>query len=141
MLFLPSFSFVELLSFLDPSDAKGAVLWCTVTFLIMISVVFTKSFSLHTLPNVNELHHMFQPYSLPYAKQLTLNDIALGLQAKKYKNVVVLMGAGVSSSLLPDFRSPKTGMFDQLSRDPSPVFASLPTPYAIFDLKFAYYPI
>jgi len=38
-----------------------------------------------------------------------------GLKDKKYKNVVVLTGAGLSvASGIPDFRTPGTGLYSQL---------------------------
>lgn len=46
------------------------------------------------------------------------------------------MGAGVSSSILPDFRSPQTGLFERIAVDSNPLFANLPHPYAIFDINY-----
>jgi hypothetical protein len=53
--------------------------------------------------------------------------------------LVVLLGAGVSVSAgLPDFRSPDSGLYSQLtsSSSSSSPWASLPSPEALFDLDF-----
>lgn len=60
----------------------------------------------------------------------TLNSIAEWI-SKRCKNIVVLSGAGVSSAAgIPDFRSPGTGLYDNLAK------YDLPYPEAVFDLSF-----
>lgn len=60
----------------------------------------------------------------------TLKSIAEWI-SKKCKNVVVLSGAGVSCSAgIPDFRTPGTGLYDNLAK------YDLPYPEAVFDLSF-----
>lgn len=51
--------------------------------------------------------------------------------AGKVKNIVVMCGAGISVSAgIPDFRTPGTGLYSQLSK------CKLPKPEAVFDLEF-----
>jgi NAD-dependent SIR2 family protein deacetylase len=53
------------------------------------------------------------------------------LKNNKYERVVVLTGAGLSvASGIPDFRSPGTGLYSQLSK------YNLPYPEAVFELGF-----
>ena len=146
-------SLSDILSFFDPNAITGALIWCSLSLLIVYAVLFNKKFTLRPLPSAGELHSLLLPYSLPPSEKITAQTVAQGLDSGKYHNVVVLMGAGfsipfftafasnlfllgVSSSLLPDFRSPNTGLFDQLARDHSSSFADLPNPYAVFDIQF-----
>ena len=47
------------------------------------------------------------------------------------KNIIVLTGAGISTSAgIPDFRSPGSGLYDNLSK------YDLPTPGSIFDIHY-----
>jgi hypothetical protein len=46
---------------------------------------------------LGELHALILPYSLPPPRRLELGDIAHALASGKYKNVIILVGAGVSS--------------------------------------------
>ena len=63
--------------------------------------------------------------------KLRLESIMKNLKRKQYKNIVVMSGAGVStSSGIPDFRSEKTGLYDNLQE------YNLPYPEAIFDIDF-----
>lgn len=47
------------------------------------------------------------------------------------KNIIVMTGAGVSTSAgIPDFRTPGTGLYDNLSK------YNLPRPQSIFEIDF-----
>eukprot|EP01083_Nonionella_stella_P040406 109666_1 len=61
----------------------------------------------------------------------SLAEISKGLRDGKYRKVVVLTGAGISTSCgIPDFRSPGTGLYDNLQK------FNLPNPMAIFEIGF-----
>lgn len=63
----------------------------------------------------------------------TLTDVASLLQNEAVKNVVVVAGAGISTpSGIPDFRSPGTGLYDNLQQ------YNIPYPEAIFDIDYFY---
>lgn len=61
----------------------------------------------------------------------TRENLISGLKAKKYRNIAVMTGAGISVSCgIPDFRTPGTGLYSQLEK------YNLPFPEAIFQLTF-----
>eukprot|EP01006_Ploeotia_vitrea_P010110 TRINITY_DN2592_c0_g1_i1.p1 TRINITY_DN2592_c0_g1~~TRINITY_DN2592_c0_g1_i1.p1 ORF type:complete len:580 (-),score=92.31 TRINITY_DN2592_c0_g1_i1:37-1776(-) len=65
------------------------------------------------------------------APQLTVEDIIQSIKAGEKKNIVVMTGAGLSTAAgIPDFRSPGTGLYDNLQK------YDLPRPEAIFDIKY-----
>ena len=54
-----------------------------------------------------------------------------GLKEGKFKKICFVTGAGISVSAgIPDFRSPKTGLYANLGE------YNLPTPESIFDVEF-----
>ncbi|CAH1259101.1 SIRT3 [Branchiostoma lanceolatum] len=60
-----------------------------------------------------------------------IDDVARYILANKCKNVVVMAGAGISTpSGIPDFRSPGTGLYDNLQQ------YNIPYPEAIFDIDY-----
>ena len=80
-----------------------------------------------------------QRYTLPSPRRkrcprlaaLTLEGIADYISSKRCRRIIWLSGAGISVSAgIPDFRSPGTGLYTQLSR------FNLPTPESIFDLQY-----
>ncbi|XP_054758706.2 NAD-dependent protein deacetylase sirtuin-2-like isoform X1 [Lytechinus pictus] len=64
-------------------------------------------------------------------KELTLQGVADFVKEGKCKKVIVMSGAGISTSAgIPDFRSPGTGLYDNLQK------YNLPNPQAIFEIGF-----
>eukprot|EP00057_Strongylocentrotus_purpuratus_P033119 XP_790234.2 PREDICTED: NAD-dependent protein deacetylase sirtuin-2 [Strongylocentrotus purpuratus] len=64
-------------------------------------------------------------------KELTLEGIADFIKEGKCKKVIVMSGAGISTSAgIPDFRTPGTGLYDNLQK------YNLPNPQAIFEIGF-----
>ncbi|CAF0799465.1 unnamed protein product [Adineta steineri] len=67
------------------------------------------------------------------AKPSPLNNLIESIKAGKYKRIVILAGAGISTpSGIPDFRTPGTGLYDNLQR------YNIPYPEAIFELDYFY---
>ena len=61
----------------------------------------------------------------------TYRELIDGLTKKKFKKIVVLTGAGISVSAgIPDFRSPGSGVYDNLAK------YNLPFPEALFTLQY-----
>ncbi|KAG7482925.1 NAD-dependent protein deacetylase sirtuin-3, mitochondrial [Solea senegalensis] len=64
-------------------------------------------------------------------KQMTLEDVAKRIRERQHKRVVVMAGAGISTpSGIPDFRSPGSGLYDNLQQ------YNLPYAEAIFEIGF-----
>uniref|UniRef100_A0A3Q2ZQI0 NAD-dependent protein deacetylase n=1 Tax=Kryptolebias marmoratus TaxID=37003 RepID=A0A3Q2ZQI0_KRYMA len=62
---------------------------------------------------------------------LTLEGVARYINAGKCKNVICMVGAGISTSAgIPDFRSPGTGLYANLQK------YNLPYPEAIFQIDY-----
>ncbi|MCP9262787.1 SIR2 [Dirofilaria immitis] len=62
---------------------------------------------------------------------LTIEGVAEYILKSEVKNIIVLTGAGISTSAgVPDFRSPGTGLYDNVSQ------YNLPDPMAIFDISY-----
>jgi NAD-dependent deacetylase sirtuin 2 len=67
----------------------------------------------------------------PVLGSFDLEGVARYIQENECKRVVVMCGAGLSTSAgIPDFRTPGTGLYDNLQR------FNLPVPEAIFELNF-----
>ena len=65
------------------------------------------------------------------ANDITYEELVDGLKAGKYKKILVMTGAGISVSAgIPDFRSPKTGIYDNLAE------YNLPRPEALFTIDY-----
>ncbi|KAF9955969.1 NAD-dependent protein deacetylase sirtuin-2 [Mortierella alpina] len=64
-------------------------------------------------------------------KDNTLESVAEFINEAKPKNIIVMTGAGISTAAgIKDFRSPGTGLYDDLER------FNLPYPEAVFDISF-----
>ncbi|XP_058490849.1 NAD-dependent protein deacetylase sirtuin-2 [Solea solea] len=63
--------------------------------------------------------------------ELTLEGVAQYIQSGKCKNIICMVGAGISTSAgIPDFRSPETGLYANLQK------YNLPYPEAIFQIDY-----
>ncbi|XP_037740619.2 NAD-dependent protein deacetylase sirtuin-2 isoform X2 [Chelonia mydas] len=63
--------------------------------------------------------------------ELTLDGVSRFMQSEKCRNVVCIVGAGISTSAgIPDFRSPGTGLYANLQS------YNLPYPEAIFEINY-----
>ncbi|KAM9439353.1 NAD-dependent protein deacetylase sirtuin-2 [Clarias gariepinus] len=63
--------------------------------------------------------------------ELSLAGVARYIQSGKCKNVICMVGAGISTSAgIPDFRSPGTGLYSNLQK------YNLPYPEAIFQIDY-----
>ncbi|XP_026867391.2 NAD-dependent protein deacetylase sirtuin-3, mitochondrial isoform X4 [Electrophorus electricus] len=68
------------------------------------------------------------------APQQTLEDIAKSIRERQYKRITVMAGAGISTpSGIPDFRSPGSGLYDNLQQ------YNLPYAEAIFEINYFHY--
>ncbi|KAJ6585363.1 DHS-like NAD/FAD-binding domain-containing protein [Mycena capillaripes] len=64
-------------------------------------------------------------------KSQDIPGLAEYIASDKCKNIVLMLGAGVSTSAgIPDFRSPETGLYANLAR------LKLPYPEAVFEINF-----
>lgn len=64
-------------------------------------------------------------------KDRSIESVAKFITGKNSKNIVVLTGAGISTSAgIPDFRSPETGLYANLAR------LKLPHAEAVFDISY-----
>lgn len=64
-------------------------------------------------------------------KPRTIETVAEAIRSGAVKRIVVMSGAGISVSAgIPDFRSPGTGLYDNLQK------YNLPTPEAIFEINY-----
>ena len=74
-------------------------------------------------------HH--QVHVPPRLSSLDLQGIAEYIRTHQCKNIIILAGAGISVSAgIPDFRTPGTGLYDNLCK------YNLPEPTAVFDINF-----
>lgn len=64
-------------------------------------------------------------------EEVTVEGVVKYINSGKCKNVITMAGAGISTSAgIPDFRSPGTGLYNNLEK------YNLPFPEAIFDIEF-----
>ncbi|CAG9466880.1 unnamed protein product [Pedinophyceae sp. YPF-701] len=71
------------------------------------------------------------PEREPLLESFDLEGVASYIAAGKAKNIVVMVGAGISVAAgIPDFRSPGTGLYDNLQK------YDLPRPTAVFEIDY-----
>jgi len=64
-------------------------------------------------------------------EELSLDGIVDYIKQDRAKNIIVMAGAGISTSAgIPDFRTPGTGLYDNLQK------FNLPSPTAVFDVRY-----
>ena len=72
-----------------------------------------------------------QPRREPLLPSFDADGVAQGLREGRFQNVVVMCGAGISVAAgIPDFRTPGTGLYDNLQK------YDLPNPQAIFEINY-----
>eukprot|EP00238_Polyblepharides_amylifera_P003619 CAMPEP_0196578742 /NCGR_PEP_ID=MMETSP1081-20130531/7587_1 /TAXON_ID=36882 /ORGANISM="Pyramimonas amylifera, Strain CCMP720" /LENGTH=304 /DNA_ID=CAMNT_0041898053 /DNA_START=222 /DNA_END=1136 /DNA_ORIENTATION=+ len=80
---------------------------------------------------MHQSHDYFVEVDEPMLSSFDLRGVADKILAGEATNIVTMLGAGVSVSCgIPDFRSPGTGLYDNLQK------YKLPYPEAIFDLEY-----
>lgn len=63
--------------------------------------------------------------------KFTYEKLVQGMKEGKFKKILVMTGAGISVSCgIPDFRSPGTGLYDNLAE------FELPTPESMFEIAY-----
>ncbi|TRY70718.1 hypothetical protein TCAL_05189 [Tigriopus californicus] len=80
--------------------------------------------------NQEDLIRQMLRMKLHQGKSRTNEDLAKK-KSGKVKNIITMAGAGISTSAgIPDFRSPETGLYNNLQK------YDLPNPQAIFDIEY-----
>ncbi|CAJ2504401.1 Uu.00g117950.m01.CDS01 [Anthostomella pinea] len=79
-----------------------------------------------------ETSHVLPPDTPPQTlSERSIRAVAELIKDGRAKRIVVMTGAGISTAAgIPDFRSPKTGLYNNLAR------LNLPHPEAVFDIDF-----
>ncbi|CAF0791782.1 unnamed protein product [Brachionus calyciflorus] len=72
-----------------------------------------------------------EPIKIGSNETYTIDNLVLDISSRKIKKIVVMTGAGISTpSGIPDFRSPGSGLYNNLSQ------YEIPYPEAIFETSF-----
>merc|ERR1719329_2122429 len=87
--------------------------------------------STSTTTNPQLEHSPQQDFFYPRLASFDLDGIARYIKEYECKRVVVMCGAGISTSAgIPDFRTPGSGLYDNLQR------FNLPQPESVFDIDY-----
>ncbi|RMZ97874.1 NAD-dependent deacetylase sirtuin- mitochondrial, partial [Brachionus plicatilis] len=72
-----------------------------------------------------------EPIKIGFSDSYTIDDLISDILRRKIKKIVVMAGAGISTpSGIPDFRSPGSGLYNNLNQ------FDIPYPEAIFELSY-----
>ncbi|XP_029438677.1 NAD-dependent protein deacetylase sirtuin-3, mitochondrial isoform X2 [Rhinatrema bivittatum] len=92
---------------------------------------FSRILGVRQVSGSAALAALFPPGGGSRKEKLSLQDVAFLLKNKECGRVVVMAGAGVSTpSGIPDFRSPRSGLYSNLQQ------YDIPYPEAIFELHY-----
>lgn len=90
---------------------------------------FMEQLKLFTNPTQETEEEKPKPEQL--LEDVSLQGIANYIQSPKCKKIIVLSGAGISTAAgIPDFRSPGSGLYDNLQK------FDLPSPQSIFEISY-----
>jgi len=87
--------------------------------------------SIEDIESLQEVEYLNNEDTCQTTPKMTLENVAQWIKSGTCKKILVLNGAGISCSAgIPDFRTPGTGLYDNLKK------YNLPYPEAIFDMSF-----
>ncbi|PFX15478.1 NAD-dependent protein deacetylase sirtuin-2 [Stylophora pistillata] len=118
----------------DLSEYVRMILTCANIMPILAETVLCKKNFLQRLlaqlkPPTSDVGEKEKPEQL--LEEVTFEGVTNYIKKGKCKNIIVMTGAGISTAAgIPDFRSPGTGLYDNLQK------YDLPHPQAVFDIKF-----
>ena len=97
-------------------------------FVETLRVSLESAFGVETPPNLTDSEK-----SSVLGGHPSLEALCSRLKDGRYKRIIVMVGAGLSVSAgIPDFRTPNSGLYDNLEK------YNLPRPQAVFEMEFFY---